>query len=525
MSDTPYKFLSPYDDNPEDREVFFGRERETEILLSDIVVRRLVVLFAKTGTGKTSLIKAGVMPRLVERGYNPYFIRVRTDPVVSARAAFEEKGITFSGRGNGNGQDTLASLLKELAAQVANPFVLFFDQFEEFFLYARKTPERRRLFISDVADFYKDKSSGVYIVFSMREDFLYEMDEFRSRIPDIFHKDSTLRLKGFSRSQARLAIKFPAAARAVKVENALVKRVLHDLSKSGETEIVQDEDELVSDTLSELDNPGGGEAGGGDDIDPTQLQIVCDTLWRKTVGQRGKLTLSAPLWRQYWQARRAGHRRITAANGEGYEVLTITLGDYLKLGRGGTQDNITRQILNQRFLEKFAELQSEAELNLLERLLPKLAHGRKTKVIRDVKSLAENLTVDETSLWALIDYLEAAGFVRVGRGRKLVELSHDYLVHSLEELRRRVRTIWPRRVLENAMGSDDAGYSFLKPEQLAKISERAEELQFDEAQLKFIFRSALTHGLHMRFWFERATRQHLEKALWEILENSLMAKR
>ena len=55
---SPFKFLDYYD--VDDEEIFFGRKRETEILFNDITTSRLVVLFAKTGTGKTSLINAGV---------------------------------------------------------------------------------------------------------------------------------------------------------------------------------------------------------------------------------------------------------------------------------------------------------------------------------------------------------------------------------------------------------------------------------------------------------------------------------
>ena len=75
----PYKFLDPFE--PEDRARFFGRDREIKILLADIVTTRLVVLFARTGTGKTSLINAGVRPLLHERGYVTFFIRVDADPV------------------------------------------------------------------------------------------------------------------------------------------------------------------------------------------------------------------------------------------------------------------------------------------------------------------------------------------------------------------------------------------------------------------------------------------------------------
>src|SRR5215218_5120200 len=80
---SPYKYLDYYDLN--DRDIFFGRESEILTLLADIVVGRLVVLFARTGTGKTSLINAGVRPRLEERDYKTFLVQVRQDPAESLR--------------------------------------------------------------------------------------------------------------------------------------------------------------------------------------------------------------------------------------------------------------------------------------------------------------------------------------------------------------------------------------------------------------------------------------------------------
>ena len=70
----PYKFLDSY--GKRDAGIFFGRERETEILLADVVTSRFVVLFARTGTGKTSLINAAVRPELEQRGFATFFVRV-----------------------------------------------------------------------------------------------------------------------------------------------------------------------------------------------------------------------------------------------------------------------------------------------------------------------------------------------------------------------------------------------------------------------------------------------------------------
>src|SRR5690348_13720001 len=125
--DSPYKFLDSY--ALSDRSRFFGRAPEINILVADIVTARLVVLFARTGTGKTSLINAGARPVLHDRGYETFYVRVEEDPIASARKTIgvEYPAIRKSG--------VFADQLVDLARALERPSVLFFDQFEEFFLY------------------------------------------------------------------------------------------------------------------------------------------------------------------------------------------------------------------------------------------------------------------------------------------------------------------------------------------------------------------------------------------------------
>ena len=67
MSDSP--FVGPRPFETEDRERFFGRTRELEELFSLIIAHRAILVYAQSGAGKTSLLKAGVIPRLVEQAY------------------------------------------------------------------------------------------------------------------------------------------------------------------------------------------------------------------------------------------------------------------------------------------------------------------------------------------------------------------------------------------------------------------------------------------------------------------------
>lgn len=479
--ESPYKFLDYY--KLEDQDIFFGRKAETRILLSDVVVARLVVLFAKTGTGKTSIINAAVRPALEERGYATFFIRVKKDPITSARYEITKpeheerwkKGLVWEG-------NTFAEQLENVSRQLAMPIVLFFDQFEEFFIYPldeelvskEEQLARRREFVSNIATIYHNPKSRVHVVFSMREEWFVEMDIFRDEIPKIFHNDSNLRLRWFNEEQARDAIKLPAKEFGVAIEDEVVDRLLADISVNNE-------------------------------VEPAQLQIICDTLWQKTEGER------------------------------------ITLGDYLRLGDPRSTEKITRQVLFRRLEEEFEKIQDERQLQLLYALLPKLRTPKETKYVRDVPGLIKELTNDDPSLREIIrddaerqDLIEnlksngeplnelinklegEIGLIRtsVRDNLKVIELSHDYLVKSLGDLQTRVKAIGPQRLLEKAMiGYEDSGAPITR-EVFEKISEAAVSLTLDAKQAVALFASALAYGINMKLWFERTPPEDA----WNILE-------
>jgi hypothetical protein len=479
QAESPYKFLDYYEFNAKNPEPFFGRQSETQILLSDILVSRLVVLFAQTGTGKTSLINAGVRPLLEKRDYKHVLIRVRNDAAESAREELKQYLQVKKLQGT-----TLPKQLVWARNEVARPLVLFFDQFEEFFLQAPTQESRRRAhqFVSDIAALYEDSDNGVHIVFSMREEWFVKMDLFREHIPDLFQNESSLRLRFFQPPQAREAMAGPAELCGVEVEEALIRQVLKHL------------------------------ANEDDEIEPAQLQIICDSLWRNKA-----------------------------------DDSHITLDDYRRLGLkyAPTQKrpagSIAQSVLTGRLVKAFEDLNNAAELDLLSRLLPQLSTEADTKSFRDLESLASGLGAPQDELKHLADYLESSGLIRtLDRGDlTFIELAHDYLAHRhrLKELQDRVKAIWPKKLLAEAIKVYDAykadakkgameitargteEVASLAPENLQTITENIVTSHYNESELDFLFRWALScgSGLEVDTWFEEACKAGVD--VWKTLEH------
>jgi hypothetical protein len=249
----PYKFLNYYE--PEDERIFFGRQSETHRLLTKIHAYPLNLLYAPSGSGKTSLIRAGLMPQLRRQGYTPVYCRVYDDPAGEIRRA----ALEAMGSPDFPAAMPLQTLLPELAARNEQRLVIFVDQFEEIFI--RHDLEARDRFAATLATTLTEGKGRVRFVLSLREDFLARLSDFRERIPNIFHNE--FRLAPLSEAESRAAIVEPARLLGLEVEPELGDRLIADLSREG--------------------------------IDPPQLQIVCDTLYDALEPGEKSLTLKSYL--------------------------------------------------------------------------------------------------------------------------------------------------------------------------------------------------------------------------------------
>ena len=88
--ESPYKGLARYEED--DAPYFFGRDADAELVVANVLAARLTLLFGDSGVGKSSLLHAGVAPRL--RGLDDLelvlFADWRSDAAASLSAALRE---------------------------------------------------------------------------------------------------------------------------------------------------------------------------------------------------------------------------------------------------------------------------------------------------------------------------------------------------------------------------------------------------------------------------------------------------
>lgn len=279
--ESPYKGLASFEDSPLDAMLFFGREREREIIIANLLAARLTVLYGPSGVGKSSLLRAGVAHQLltvdrenVESGRARelavvVFSSWSGDVLGELRTAveFELFGEPQSGReGKGSLADDLAGWTEELGIDLC----LILDQAEEYFVYhgtqghdgsfARQFPELLQ------------PGVRVNCLVALREESLASLDVFRAKIPNLLA--NRLRLEHLDHDAGRAAIVEP-----VRVYNEL----------AGEARRVEVEPALVEAVLGQVEAGaiGHGQSGRGrapdastgQAIEAPYLQLVMQRLW------------------------------------------------------------------------------------------------------------------------------------------------------------------------------------------------------------------------------------------------------
>src|SRR5512136_434391 len=89
---SPFKFLDSY--TREDRDIFFGRDREIEELYHRVFESRLMLVYGVSGTGKSSLIHCGLANKFQETDWLPLVIRRGRNITESMAAGIKAASIT-----------------------------------------------------------------------------------------------------------------------------------------------------------------------------------------------------------------------------------------------------------------------------------------------------------------------------------------------------------------------------------------------------------------------------------------------
>ena len=282
----PWLGLSSYTE--ETRAYFHGRDEEAAELARRVQRKNLTVLFGQSGLGKTSLLRAGLVPRLRGEGFCPVYVRVdysRDSPppaeqikqaIFKATAAaghWSRPGTAIEGESLWEFLHHRGDLLRDGSGRTLLP-LLIFDQFEEIFTLAQADDAgrlRAKEFLSDLADLVENRPpialearldqdeaaaedfdfarADYRILIALREDYLAHLESVKGVMPSI--TQNRMRLARMTGAQALSAVVKPGGR---LVSQDVAESIVRFVAGGAELANAEVEPSLLSLVCRELNN-------------------------------------------------------------------------------------------------------------------------------------------------------------------------------------------------------------------------------------------------------------------------------
>lgn len=258
----PFPGLRPFEENEE--HLFFGRETSITELLSRLRNSRFLAVIGTSGSGKSSLVKSGLLPSLY-RGFmagagsnwKTAVFRPGDNPIGNLAEALAGVGILQKQTGMDNTANEtdpgaiygkfiettlrrsrrgLVEVVRQSRLRERENLLIVVDQFEELFRFSKleqsKLDGKRdsSAFIKLLLESSGQTEFPIYVILTMRSDFLGDCTQFRG-LPEAIN-DGQYLIPRMTREEKRAAVTGPAAVGGAKVSAPLVSRVLNDVGES-----------------------------------------------------------------------------------------------------------------------------------------------------------------------------------------------------------------------------------------------------------------------------------------------------
>ena len=284
--ENPWLGLFSYSEDT--RAFFHGRDEETAELARRVQRKLLTTLFGQSGLGKTSLLRAGLVPRLRSEGYCPIYVRVDSAPDSPSAAEQIKQAImrtsaeagTWTRPGSAIPGETLwefmhhrGDLLRDATGHTLIP-LLIFDQFEEIFTLAQADDSGRRRaqeFLDELADLVENRPpaslelrmdsddnaaedfdfarADYRVLIALREDYLAHLESVKKSMPSI--TQNRMRLARMTGAQALSAVLVPGGR---LVSQEVAESIVRFVAGGSELANAEIEPSLLSLVCRELNN-------------------------------------------------------------------------------------------------------------------------------------------------------------------------------------------------------------------------------------------------------------------------------
>jgi WD40 repeat protein len=215
----PFKFLDSY--TREDEGIFFGRDNETEEIFRKLYSGKLLLVYGKSGTGKSSIINCGLISKIPKEDI--FTINIRCGKNAYNNFISEIKKYSEIRH------DNPFEILEDIFYSYSKPVALIFDQFEEVFILS---DEKERKQLADGLNQILRSRLKINIILVIREEYFASLTEFESVIPGLY--SNRVRIERMNRYSAKEAIIKPCLACNVGIEEGLPEKIIEQLAGQSE---------------------------------------------------------------------------------------------------------------------------------------------------------------------------------------------------------------------------------------------------------------------------------------------------
>jgi hypothetical protein len=293
---SPFVGLEPYGED--DAPFFFGRERDTRLIVANLRGAPLTVLYGASGVGKSSALQAGVVHELRNRvAANAARQDQRFAKAADASAPFavayfnvwpDERPLERLMERirvaviEAVGDEQIprwqtGSPVSETVSQwssIVGSLLVVLDQFEEYFMY-HPAEQGDGTFADEFSRVVNDRRLRVHFLVSIREDAVTKLDRFKERVPGVL--GNRLKLGYLDRGAAHRAVEGPieifnervGEAERVSVDPALTDAVLDGVTTTGGSAAESDGEPADPAEVT----------GAAEHIETPFLQLVMARLW------------------------------------------------------------------------------------------------------------------------------------------------------------------------------------------------------------------------------------------------------
>jgi S1-C subfamily serine protease/cbb3-type cytochrome oxidase subunit 3 len=244
----PFPGLRPFE--ADEGHLFFGRDGQSDELLRRLGRTRFLAVVGTSGSGKSSLVRAGLLPSLAGgfmstagSGWRIALFRPGDTPIDNLAKALVARGVLSDDAVEPATREAIVEAalrrsalgLVEVMRQARWPpsenLLVVVDQFEELFRFRHAAGPAARdesaAFVKLLLEAARQRELPIYIVLTMRSDFIGECEQFRD-LPEALNEGQYL-VARMTRDQRREAIVGPAAVGQGRMGARLVQRLLNDV--------------------------------------------------------------------------------------------------------------------------------------------------------------------------------------------------------------------------------------------------------------------------------------------------------